>query len=118
MHMRLSQATALVALLAPAAVLAAPVPDADVAAAGSGKYCDAATTICYTEYSTAQGIAFRFAIPDTAKAGTPYDVLISIVAPKAVGWAGIAWGGVMANNPLTVAWPNGANTVVSSRRAP
>ncbi len=91
-----------------------PVPQ--TAAAPAAKYCDASTTICYSEWLSPEKIAFRVAIPDTATAGN-FDVLLQIAAPKAVGWAGIAWGGVMTNNPLTLGWANGDKTVVSSRSA-
>ncbi len=91
-----------------------PVPQ--TAAAPAAKYCDASTTICYSEYLSPEKIAFRIAIPDTATAGN-FDVLLQIAAPKAIGWAGIAWGGAMVNNPLTVAWANGDKAVVSSRSA-
>ncbi|KAK3387921.1 hypothetical protein B0H63DRAFT_559355 [Podospora didyma] len=96
-------------------VLGSPVPEAQAVSAAA-KYCDASTTICYSEYTSPGGVTYRIAIPDTATAGA-FDVLLQIVAPKAVGWAGIAWGGVMVNNPLAVAWANGANTVVTSRSA-
>jgi hypothetical protein len=109
----LKATTALLAAIGSAA--AAPTPDAQGGAATT-KYCDAASTICYSEFTSTNNIAFRIAIPDTATAA-PFDVLLQIVAPKATGWAGIAWGGQMAYNPLTVAWPNGNSVVVSSRRA-
>ncbi|KAK5651981.1 hypothetical protein OQA88_11524 [Cercophora sp. LCS_1] len=93
--------------------LGSPIENRAVAA----KVCDAVTTICYSEWVSPEKIAYRLAIPDTATAGN-FDVLLQIVAPKAVGWAGLAWGGVMTNNPLLVAWPNGANAAVAtSRRA-
>jgi hypothetical protein len=94
--------------------LSSPVPQAG--AVPAAKYCDPETTICYSEWLSPEKIAFRIAIPDTAAAGN-FDVLLQIAAPKTVGWAGIAWGGVMVNNPLTVAWANGDKTVVSSRSA-
>ncbi|RKU41441.1 hypothetical protein DL546_001394 [Coniochaeta pulveracea] len=94
--------------LAVCSTLAAPTAPA--------KYCDTTTTICYSQFTTTNNIAFRIAIPDTATSA-PFDVLVQIVAPKSVGWAGIAWGGQMTYNPLTVAWPNGAAATVSSRRA-
>jgi hypothetical protein len=106
--------TALLAAIGSAA--AASTPDAqDVSV--TTKYCDAASTICYSEFTSTNNIVYRIAIPDTATASAPFDVLLQIVAPKATGWAGLAWGGQMAYNPLTVAWPNGASVVVSSRRA-
>ncbi|CAI4220127.1 unnamed protein product [Parascedosporium putredinis] len=74
-----------------------------------------ATGLTYKDFSTPNGIAFRIAIPDAAAA--PFDVAIQIVAPKAVGWAGLAWGGTMANCPLTIAYPNGETVTASSRTA-
>jgi hypothetical protein len=94
--------------------LSTPVPQGG--AVSAAKYCDAATTICYSEWVSPEKIAYRIAIPDTATAGN-FDVLLQIAAPKTVGWAGVAWGGVMVNNPLTVGWANGDKTVVSSRSA-
>lgn len=83
----------------------------------SVKYCDPVSTICYSEWISPERIAFRTAIPDNATATADFDVLVQLQAPKSVGWAGIAWGGTMVNNPLTVAWANAATVVVSSRRA-
>ncbi|KAK3321307.1 hypothetical protein B0T19DRAFT_403861 [Cercophora scortea] len=97
------------------AALASPVPAAEAVAAAT-KYCDATTTVCYSEYTTPEKIAFRIAIPDNATAGN-FDVLLQIVAPKAIGWAGIAWGGAMTNNPLTVAWAASGKSVVTGRKA-
>ena len=68
---------------------AKPVQSRDSAA----KYCDATTSVCYSEYISPEKIAYRFAIPENATAGN-FDVLLQIVAPKTVGWAGLAWGGV------------------------
>ena len=96
--------------------VAAPSPEVQSTSAAA-KYCDAATTICYSEYTSPAKVVYRIAIPDTATATAHFDVLLSIVAPTTVGWAAIAWGGQMANNPLTIGWANGASTVVSSRRA-
>jgi hypothetical protein len=93
-------------------------PANDVAARQAGvKYCDPVSTICYSEWISPEKIAFRTAIPENATATADFDVLVQIQAPKSVGWAGIAWGGTMVNNPLTVAWPNAQTVVVSSRRA-
>lgn len=94
--------------------LGSPVPQS--AAISAAKYCDAATTICYSEWLSPEKIAYRIAIPDTATAGD-FDVLLQIEAPQTVGWAAIAWGGVMVNNPLTVGWANGDKSIVSSRSA-
>ncbi|KAK4183733.1 hypothetical protein QBC35DRAFT_525934 [Podospora australis] len=96
-------------------VSAVPAPQGGNAPAA--KYCDASTTICYSEWVSPEKIAYRVAIPENATATADFDVLLQIQAPSTVGWAGIAWGGVMVNNPLTVAWPSGQSVVVSSRLA-
>lgn len=93
--------------------LSTPISQSDGVPA---QYCDAATAICYSEWVSPESIAYRVAIPDTAVAGS-FDVLLQIEAPTTVGWAGLAWGGVMVNNPLTIAWANEDGAVVSSRSA-
>lgn len=103
-----------IALALGSVAIASPVQAEPRAAAA--KVCDAATTVCWSEYVTSEKIAFRVAIPDTATAGS-FDALLQIVAPKAVGWAGLAWGGSMVNNPLAVAWATATTGVVSSRKA-
>lgn len=89
--MRLSQlaATLLVVVGTTNTVFANPVQSRDTV---SAKYCDASTHICYSEFISPEKIAYRFAIPDNATAGN-FDILLQIVAPKTVGWAGLAWGG-------------------------
>jgi hypothetical protein len=77
--------------------------------------CDSATKICYSTYTSPNGIQYGIALPSTVTA--PYDAIISISAPLSVPWAGLAWGGTMVWNPLTVAWPNGKSAVGSSRFA-
>ncbi|PKS05596.1 hypothetical protein jhhlp_008114 [Lomentospora prolificans] len=74
-----------------------------------------AAGLTYKEFSTPSGIVYRVAIPEASAA--PFDVALQIVAPKATGWAGIAWGGSMSNNPLTIAYPNGETVTASSRIA-
>lgn len=109
--------TALLALIATA--FAAPLDvdvDPDVQQAPVVKACVASTGLCYAEYTSTSGVAYRIAIPGAA-ATAPFDIAIQIVAPIKIGWAGISWGGAMANAPLTVGWANGANVVVSSRMA-
>ncbi|KAM7213232.1 cellobiose dehydrogenase [Rhypophila decipiens] len=96
-------------------VAASPIAEVEPRSVAA-KVCDAATTVCYSEYTSPGGVSYRIAIPDTAKAGD-FDVLLQIVAPQSVGWAGLAWGGVMVNNPLAVAWANGQSSVVTSRSA-
>lgn len=79
------------------------------------KFCPGGTSICFSE-TQVNDLTFRIAIPDVASA--PFDILLQVVAPVATaGWAGLAWGGKMANNPLTVGWANGNGIVVSSRWA-
>lgn len=105
--------------LAGSAIAAPCVDDADQASVkqtAAGQYCDTDTTLCYAEYAAGGNIVYRIAYPDTATAA-PFDLALQIVAPKATGWAGLAWGGAMTNNPLTVAWANGDSVVVSSRFA-
>ncbi|KAK4125178.1 iron reductase domain protein [Parathielavia appendiculata] len=63
-----------------------------------------------------RGITYRVAIPDTAQQNTAYDVVIQMVVPNDVGWAGLAWGGSMPRNPLLVAWRGSNNNVVLSSR--
>lgn len=81
----------------------------------TAKYCPGGTQICFSEFKEpVSGIYYRIAIPEVSAA--PFDVLLQIVAPiDKAGWAGVAWGGKMNGNPLTVAWPNGDSAVVSSR---
>ena len=68
-----------------------------------------------TYHPTGADLAYQFAIPEAAAA--PFDVLVSITAPVALGWAGFAAGGKMTRNPLLVAWPNGNSVTVSPRWA-
>lgn len=81
------------------------------------KVCDPATPgICWIEmYRSTALPRFRVAFPDTAS--PPFDALLQIISPVAVGWAGWCWGGRMVNNPLTIAWQNGQNVTVTSRWA-
>ncbi|ELQ39829.1 hypothetical protein OOU_Y34scaffold00477g2 [Pyricularia oryzae Y34] len=86
-----------------------PVTDVDtgfVFAAYSGRY------------DTSNGaIQFRVAVPSGVGTNEPYDAVLQVVAPTAVGWAGVAWGGSMTYNPLTVVWPSGQTVTLSSRWA-
>lgn len=75
--------------------------------------CDADTGMCFAE-ATGSGILYRVGLPNVDAA--PFDVLLQVVAPRSVGWAGIAWGGQMTYNPLTVNWANGDSDVVVSSR--
>lgn len=78
------------------------------------KYCDATTSVCYAQVRKNR-VIFRVAIPDVSAA--PFDIIYQVVAPISTGWAGISWGGEMADSPLTLAWANGQSTISSSRWA-
>ncbi|KAI1142106.1 iron reductase domain protein [Hypoxylon sp. FL0543] len=85
--------------------------------AATAKYCDESTGVCYSEVSVGVApITWRIAIPAVGEG--PFDVLLQVVAPKSVGWAGLAWGGGMLYNPISVGWANGDSTVASGRFAP
>ena len=83
----------------------------------SARYCDPdQKSVCYAQFTAAtSGTTYRVAIPEVAKA--PFDTLVQVVAPNAVGWAALAWGGSMSSNPLTVVWMANNQGVVSSRWA-
>ncbi|KAF2703911.1 iron reductase domain protein [Pleomassaria siparia CBS 279.74] len=84
-------------------------------------YFDPETGFTFSEfkaaYSLSSNILYRVAVPSSVPAGAAYDAVLQIVAPNQVGWAGLAWGGTMPKNPLTVGWPNGAKPNFSSRYA-
>lgn len=93
-------------------------PRQAAAAPKTARYCDTSlgTSVCYSEFTAAtSGTVFRFAIPEVQKA--PFDTLVQVVAPVAVGWAGLAFGGSMVQNPLALLWVNGDKGVASSRWA-
>ncbi|OIW24733.1 CBD9-like protein [Coniochaeta ligniaria NRRL 30616] len=83
----------------------------------SKQVVDAETGFTFGQYVSDQGISFRIAIPDPAPATGSYDAVVQIAAPIAIGWAGIAWGGSMTYNPLTIVWKSGTDVVLSSRFA-
>ncbi|KAI0179282.1 iron reductase domain protein [Hypoxylon sp. FL1284] len=96
-----------------AAVLAAGSIAAPVTAAS--QYCDE-SGVCFSEISVGVApITWRIAIPAVEEG--PFDVLLQVIAPKTVGWAGLAWGGGMLYNPISLAWANGNTTVGSARFA-
>jgi hypothetical protein len=81
----------------------------------ASRYCDPATTICYSGWTGGNGVTIGVALPKVTTA--PFDSVIQIVSPVANGWVGLAWGGTMPYVPLTVAWPvNGTNTTIYSSR--
>lgn len=83
----------------------------------SRQVVDAETGFTFGQYVSDQGISYRIAIPDPAPTNASYDAVIQIAAPIAIGWAGMAWGGSMTYNPLTIAWKSGTDVVLSSRFA-
>jgi hypothetical protein len=68
-------------------------------------------------YDLQNRITVRVAIPSNAVQGTPYRAVIQVIAPRTTGWVGVAWGGRMVYNPLTLAWDNSNSVVISSRWA-
>ncbi|KAI1075112.1 hypothetical protein F5B20DRAFT_585687 [Whalleya microplaca] len=82
----------------------------------SDRYCDPTSEVCYSSSTVGvAAISYRVAIPVVDAA--PFDLLLQIVAPKTAGWAGIAWGGHMINNTISIGWANGNGSVISSRWA-
>ncbi|KAK5659576.1 hypothetical protein OQA88_778 [Cercophora sp. LCS_1] len=71
------------------------------------------TMASYTDASA--NLTFKLAIPDTTAA--PFPLLMSIIAPIGISWAGFATGGCMLRSPLIVAWVNGTGVVVTTRWA-
>jgi len=92
-----------------------------IEAADSVVYRDGITGFTFSSYDAlyalGQTMTFRIALPSNATASAGYNTVVQLVAPVAVGWGGLAWGGTMIWNPLTVAWSSGSSAVVSSRYA-
>ncbi|ORY67495.1 uncharacterized protein BCR38DRAFT_456247 [Pseudomassariella vexata] len=90
-------------------------------AADSAVFVDAETGFTFSSYDApyviGRTISYRIAVPSGVPTGTPFDTVIQISAPIEVGWAGLAWGGTMTANPLTVGWANGNSAVAASRYA-
>ncbi|PGH09652.1 hypothetical protein AJ79_05618 [Helicocarpus griseus UAMH5409] len=89
--------------------------------ASAAVYVDPETGLTFAQYEAPatlnSDIIYRIAVPANAAPNTAFDAVLQIVAPTGVGWAGLAWGGRMPNNPLAVAWGNGQGAIVSSRFA-
>ncbi|KAH7405991.1 hypothetical protein DE146DRAFT_430515 [Phaeosphaeria sp. MPI-PUGE-AT-0046c] len=98
-----------------------PAPEPSHLQARAVTYVDQETGFTFSETKAAAtlsaNIVYRIATPANVPAGQAYDVVIQVVAPNTVGWAGLAWGGSMVRNPLTVSYANGQKTTVSSRWA-
>ena len=87
----------------------------------TSKYCSTASGgLCYLQYYVSQTApTYRVALPSDATQNSAYDVVLQVIAPNSLTWAGFAWGGSMIQNPLTVVWPNGnsGQATTSSRWA-
>ncbi|KAF2821370.1 CBD9-like protein [Ophiobolus disseminans] len=85
---------------------------------GASKYFDPITGITFSSVTHANGVSYRVALPINA---TMPDTIVQIASPSSFAWCGLAWGGHMTNNPLSVAWSTGATdgerALVSSRMA-
>ncbi|KAF2709398.1 iron reductase domain protein [Pleomassaria siparia CBS 279.74] len=79
------------------------------------RYCDSASSICYTGWTGGNGVTIGVALPNVTAA--PFDTVLQIVSPIANGWVAFSWGGTMPYVPLTVGWVNtAANTTIYSSR--
>ncbi|EUC48068.1 iron reductase domain protein [Bipolaris oryzae ATCC 44560] len=87
----------------------------------STSYKDPETGFTFSETKAAatltSNIIYRIAQPANVSANQPYDIVLQVIAPSSLGWVGLAWGGSMVRNPLTVSYPNGQKATVSSRWA-
>jgi len=89
-----------------------------LAQADSSRVTDSETGLNWASFTTERGITFRVAVPEAAADKAEFDAALQIVAPAHLGWVGLAWGGYMTYNPLTISWPNAAGGMtVSSRMA-
>ncbi|KAM0808321.1 putative DOMON domain-containing protein [Seiridium cardinale] len=90
-------------------------------AADSAAYRDPETDFLFSQYAASYAIGktvtFRIAIPSTAMATVPYGAVLQVYSPIELGWTGVAGGGTMVTNPLTVAWANENTAVVTARWA-
>ncbi|KAL5389094.1 hypothetical protein PMIN03_005816 [Paraphaeosphaeria minitans] len=81
----------------------------------SRRYCDIASSICYSGWTGGNGVTIGVALPNTTS--PKFDTVLQIVSPIANGWVGFSWGGTMPYVPLTLGWVNKAeNTVIYSSR--
>lgn len=85
-------------------------------------YKDASTGFTFSQYLApysldGKAIAYRIAVPPNVVSGQAYDVVLQVVAPRDVGWAGMAWGSGMLGCPLIVSWAYGQSVTITSRWA-
>lgn len=82
------------------------------------KHYDPETGITYSSITHSTGVTYRVALPANSSTS---DAILQIVSPNEFAWCGLAWGGHMTQNPLSVAWATGAQSgqkaIVSSRMA-
>ncbi|KAI6645098.1 hypothetical protein MCOR14_000544 [Pyricularia oryzae] len=78
---------------------------------------DALTGFTFSRHDSGRGVSFGIAIPGNVTSGEPYDAVIQMTASKDIGWYGIAWGGSMTYNPISLAYPNGDDVTLSARMA-
>lgn len=101
--------------------IAGPWLDSHSLAARAVTVVDSETGFTFSETKAAAtlstNIVYRIAQPANIPAGQAYDIVLQVIAPNTLGWIGLAWGGSMVKNPLTVAYPNGQKPTVSSRWA-
>lgn len=69
----------------------------------------------FVSFTNDVGIVWGFAIPEATEA--PFDAILQVTSPIAIGWAGLSWGGQMTYSPLAIAWANGESVQLASRMA-
>ncbi|KAF2198785.1 CBD9-like protein [Delitschia confertaspora ATCC 74209] len=81
-------------------------------------FYEASTGITYASFTLPNQVSYRIALPEQSNSS---DAILQVFAPKTFGWCGLAWGGHMRNNPLSVNWATSASTgpkgITSSRMA-
>lgn len=95
---------------------------ADVQASDSTVYKDPLTGFTFSQYLAPYSvdnkvIAYRIALPTDVTSGQGYDIVLQVVAPKDVGWAGLAWDSGMTGCPLIASWAYGQSVTITSRWA-
>lgn len=92
-----------------------------VSADGAAIVRDPETGFTFSEFGVqyqlnGSPMIFRTAQASGLSPGSDWDIVLQIVCPINVGWAGLSWGGSMTNAPLSVAWPGNGNAMVLSSR--
>ncbi|ORX98942.1 hypothetical protein BCR34DRAFT_606762 [Clohesyomyces aquaticus] len=84
----------------------------------ASRYYEKTSGITYSSITLPNGVSYRISLPAASNIS---EAILQIVVPKAFGWCGLAWGGHMTNNPLSVHWAtkakSGQKAIVSSRMA-